>query len=109
MSAAKNTPGPWVADNGGDAFYGVFGPDGGAIAYLLDVAPGVSWESAVLPMDAAITLRERFAIHEANANLIAAAPSLLAALLEIQQGKYLYHVCGSQRAALGVLKKAGLL
>ena len=79
----SHTPGPWTTDNGGDAFYGVFGPDGGALAYLLDVAPGVQWQSAILPMDPAITIRERFAIHEANANLMAAAPALADALRAI--------------------------
>lgn len=78
-----HTPGPWSADNGGDAFYGVFGPDGGALAYLLDVAPGVQWQSAILPMEPSITMRERFAIHEANANLMAAAPDFVAALRAI--------------------------
>lgn len=79
----SHTPGPWSADNGGDAFYGVFGPDGGALAYLLDVAPGVQWQSAILPMEPSITMRERFAIHEANATLMAAAPDLAEALRAI--------------------------
>lgn len=78
-----HTPGPWLADNGGDAFYGIFGPDGAALAYLLDVAPGMKWESAVLPAEPAVTMRERFAIHEANANLMASAPDFVAALRAI--------------------------
>lgn len=81
----KHTPGPWVTDNGGDAFYGVFGPNGGALAYLLDCAPGVQWQSAILPMDAGMTMRERFSIHEANATLMAAAPAMLEALKEAQR------------------------
>lgn len=103
---AAHTPGPWVADNGGDAFYGVFGPDGGALAYLLDVAPGVQWQSAILPMDPAITMRERFAIHEANAKLISAAPDLLEAL------QALFYACDSPallRKARAALVKAGVL
>lgn len=81
----NHTSGPWAADNGGDAFYGVFGPDGGALAYLLDVAPGVQWQSAILPMEPSITMRERFVIHEANATLMAAAPDMLEALKEAQR------------------------
>lgn len=83
----KHTPGPWVTDNGGDAFYGVFGPNGGALAYLLDCAPGVQWQSAILPMDAGMTMRERFSVHEANATLMAAAPEMRR-LLEIAVEDY---------------------
>lgn len=93
--SAPYTPGPYTADDGGGGFYGVFGPDGAPLAYLIEHEPyrgGTHVRARILPHEPATVYHSaedaaytRYAEHAANAHLFAAAPALVEMLQEIDQ------------------------
>lgn len=88
-SETGHSPGPWVADDGDGQYFGVFQEgNGGAIAYLVEPGPMGITRRQMLPTedarDAILTEEYQHSKeHAANARLIAAAPTMLAALKAI--------------------------
>lgn len=71
------TPWPWSADDGDSPLWGVFDPDGNAIAYMARRGDAFAAGGNVEGLAAAL------AEDRANAHLMAAAPQMYEALLGV--------------------------
>jgi hypothetical protein len=125
---SKHTPGPWGADDGDGHYFGIFSDETGEpIAYLVEPYPSSrvvilprdeDYEKFLRSTDAAFAAQwkphQRLEEHKANANLIAAAPELKDALIEMLDvlidGEWGTHAhATADRKARAALKKAGVI